>query len=287
MRKSSTVAIAFFSLILIFGIYGVVTIKPTESVYGEMDFPVMTYIFHSKLGNISDIQYPLFMGSNYFEEWNVFPVFKGGKSAFMVPGSYLGYLTLSLISSEPLNVSVYRTEDFIASLIWDVTPYFSASDVTKLQALVPCPDGLSSTIFKILLDNQLFPSLSLTPTTAQSFVVSIENGGSADAIAAVYPLVAGVQIVQSPLYLLFWAILLFSGVFILLTLLSEAVPKVTSEDVYERNIVRSGFKIGLREPIRIVLPFTVCLIPILFLFLYDSLILGKSLWKLQTMVFTD
>ncbi len=286
MRKSSIVALIILSSILIVGVYGVVTTTPTEFAYGDMDVPVLTSIYHGELGNISDIQYPIFLGSNSYEWLNVFPVFSEGKSGFMVPGAYVGYLTLGLISSEPVNISIYKTEDFIANLFWDVPPYFSASNVTKLQAFVPYPDGLSATITKILLDNQLFPSQSLTATTASSFVVSIENGGSADAIVALNPLVSGLQIVQNPLYLLFWALLLFSSIFIILTLLSEAVPEVTSEDIYERNIIRSGFKIALREPIRIVLPFIVCLIPIMFLFLYNIWTLGTSLAKLQTMVFT-
>ncbi|MHA1645328.1 MAG: hypothetical protein ACTSV0_09885 [Candidatus Freyarchaeota archaeon] len=59
---------------------------------------------------------------------------------------------------------------------------------------------------------------------------------------------------------------------------------MTEEDIFERNILWSGVRIALREPLRVVLPFTLCLIPIFYLLHYNFWAADISLSKFQTIV---
>ncbi len=273
MRASSGWAVGFLAFLLVLGVYEIGSTTPTNFVWGVMDFPLASLIYHSEYGvfdgyNISPIAYPILSGSFSLGGFHVFPVFKGAKSVFPAPGAYGGYLIFSLVSTEPVNVSIYSQWDLISSL-GEGAPLSTFSDVTNLYISVPCPEGLPPALLKGFLDAQLFPSPLLAMTLSDSFIVSIENNQSADVfVTIVNPVVSGFQITVNPTYLFFWAILIFSAVFAILTMLSEVVPRLTKEDIYERNILRSGFKIAFREPIRIIFPYVLFLVPASYLLLY-------------------
>lgn len=273
MRASSGWAVGFLAFLLVLGVYEIGSTTPTNFVWGVMDFPLASLIYHSEYGvfdgyNISPIAYPILSGSFSLGGFHVFPVFKGAKSVFPAPGAYGGYLIFSLVSTEPVNVSIYSQWDLISSL-GEGAPLSTFRDVTNLYISVPCPEGLPPALLKGFLDAQLFPSPLLAMTLSDSFIVSIENNQSADVfVTIVNPVVSGFQITVNPTYLFFWAILIFSAVFAILTMLSEVVPRLTKEDIYERNILRSGFKIAFREPIRIIFPYVLFLVPASYLLLY-------------------
>jgi len=283
VRLSSGLAVVFFGLLLVLSVYGVGATPRTELVFREFDFSVMAFAYHSQFGKFSNLSYPILIGSYRFGDASVFPVFHGEKSVFMVPGAYGGHLNLGLVSTGPVNVSVYGVYDFVASFFFDVSPAFSAGNVTRLQASVQYPSVVYSLVLRIFLDSQLFPAPQISVSTIPPLVVSVESGGS-DAFVAVTPIISGVLVTQNPQYLFSWALLIFSGVFLLLTLLGEVIPRVTEKDIFERNILWSGVRIALREPLRVVLPFTLCLIPIFYLLHYNFWAAAISLSKFQTIV---
>ncbi|MGQ9720911.1 MAG: hypothetical protein ACUVXA_06260 [Candidatus Jordarchaeum sp.] len=273
MRTGSGLAVVFFAFVLVLSFYGVSSTTPTNFVWGVMDFPVASLSYHSKYGmmpvlyNVSPGAFPLLTGSYSLGGFHTFPVFKGAKSVFPAPGSFNGYIGLGLSSSKAVNVSIYSQWDLISTL-GEGAPLFTFYNVTRLYTVVPCPEGLPPELMKGFLDAQVFPSPLLSMTITDSFIVSVENNGTVDAVATVSPFVVGFQITINPTYLFSWAFLIFSAFFTTLTLLSEIVPNVTREDVYERNILRSGFKLALREPLQTVLPYTLLIIPAPYLLLY-------------------
>ncbi|MBS7251782.1 MAG: hypothetical protein KIH08_14510, partial [Candidatus Freyarchaeota archaeon] len=118
--------------------------------------------------------------------------------------------------------------------------------------------------------------------TLPPLVVSIENQGVGDAFVSVNSFVWGYHIVQNPQYLFSWAILIFSTIFTILALLSEAVPRITADDIYEGSILKGAFKIALREPIRVVLPYTLLLAPILYVVNNNIWVAGRGLSYFQS-----
>ncbi len=283
MRKSSGLAVIFFGLLLIVGIYGISVSRHTDLVWGGFKFPSSAFMYHSQFGQFQEVTYPLLIGSYTFGGASVFPVFSGGKSIFLVPGTYSGCLELSLVSSAEVNVSIYSFEEFMASLFWGGgTPLFSASNVAGISHSQPFTSGLLGVASKVFLDTQLFPSPSLTATTLPPLVVSIENQGVGDAFVSVNSYVWGYHIVQNSQYLFSWAILIFSAIFTILALISEVVPRITSEDIYEGSTVKGALKIALREPIRVVLPYTLLLAPILYVANYNIWVAGKGLPSFQS-----
>ncbi|MEM3562537.1 MAG: hypothetical protein QXR19_04870 [Candidatus Jordarchaeaceae archaeon] len=283
MRTSSGLAVIFFGLLLIIGVYGVSVSRHTDLVWGGFKFPLIAYMYHSQFGQFQDVTYPFLIGSYTFGGSSVFPVFSGGKSIFLVPGTYSGCLEFSLVSSAEVNVSIYSLEEFMASLFWGGgTPLFSASNVVGVSHSQPFTSGLLGVASKVFLDTQLFPSPSLTASTLPPLVVSIENQGVGDAFVSVNSFVWGYHIVQNPQYLFSWAILLFSAIFTILALLSEAVPRITADDIYEGSTLKGALKIALREPIRVVLPYTLLLAPILYVANYNIWVAGRGLFFFQS-----
>jgi hypothetical protein len=283
MRISSGMAVIFFGLLLIIGVYGVSVSRHTDLVLGGLKFPLMAFMYHSQFGQFQDVTYPFLIGSYTFGGASVFPVFSGGKSIFMVPGAYSGCFEFSLVSSAKVNVSIYSFEEFMASLFWGGgTPLFSVNDVEGISHSQLFTSGMLGAASKVFLDTQLFPSASLTATTLPPLVVSIENQGAEDVFVSVNSYVWGYHIIQNPQYLLSWAIIIFSAIFTILALLSEIVPGITAEDIYESNILKGALKIALREPIRIVLPYTLLLTPILCVAHYNVWVAGRSLFLFQS-----
>ena len=174
MRITSGFAVIFFGVLLICGVYGVSVSWHTDLVWGGFRFPSMAFMYHSQFGQFQGATYPLLIGSYTFGGASVFPVFSGGKSIFLVPGTYSGCLEFSLVSSAKVNVSIYSFVEFMASLFWGGgTPLFSVSNVEGIYHSQPLTSGLLGAVTKIFLDSQLFPSVSLTASTLPPLVVSI------------------------------------------------------------------------------------------------------------------
>ena len=92
MRITSGFAVIFFGVLLICGVYGVSVSWHTDLVWGGFRFPSMAFMYHSQFGQFQGATYPLLIGSYTFGGASVFPVFSGGKSIFLVPGTYSGCL---------------------------------------------------------------------------------------------------------------------------------------------------------------------------------------------------
>jgi len=159
----------------------------------------------------------------------------------------------------------------------------SAVNVTQLHADIPQPEDVYFFGVKSVLDRVLFPAASMSGVTLPPFLVVVEGEGGA--VVAAKGSIYGVQIIQSPRYVLSWALLIFSGVFMALALVGKAASKLTLEGSLEREA--QGLKLVFYEPVAVVLPYALVLIPIFYAAINDYWMLSHMAWHFQKVGVSD